>query len=114
MARRRVHVRPVPVLRDDWGKRTVRRREILFPGPAGALHPDRRDAEHQLAQVRTPRRIVAHPLARPALGGTTLTIRKFQKQFFTADELVRIGTMTTDVLATLHSAIETDMNILIS
>jgi pilus assembly protein CpaF len=49
-----------------------------------------------------------------SLGGTTLTIRKFQTQFFTADELVRIGTMTTDVLATVHSAIETDMNILIS
>ena len=29
-----------------------------------------------------------------SLGGTTLTIRKFQTRFFTADELVRIGTMT--------------------
>ena len=34
-----------------------------------------------------------------SLGGTTLTIRKFQTRFFTADELVRIGTMTPDVLA---------------
>ena len=30
-----------------------------------------------------------------SLGGTTLTIRKFQTRFFTADELVRIGTMIT-------------------
>src|SRR5213593_2205379 len=35
-----------------------------------------------------------------SLGGTTLTIRKFQSRFFTADELVRIGTMTPDVLET--------------
>ena len=34
-----------------------------------------------------------------SVGGTTLTIRKFQTRFFTADELVRIGTMTPDVLA---------------
>ena len=34
-----------------------------------------------------------------SVGGTTLTIRKFQTRFFTAEELVRIGTMTPDVLA---------------
>ena len=33
-----------------------------------------------------------------SLGGTTLTIRKFQTRFFTAEELVRIGTMTPEVL----------------
>jgi hypothetical protein len=33
-----------------------------------------------------------------SVGGTTLTIRKFQTRFFTAEELVRIGTMTPDVL----------------
>ena len=37
-----------------------------------------------------------------SLGGTTLTIRKFQTRFFTADELVRIGTMTPEVLATVR------------
>ena len=31
-----------------------------------------------------------------SLGGTTLTIRKFQTRFFTAEELVRIGTMTPE------------------
>ena len=40
-----------------------------------------------------------------SLGGTTLTIRKFQARFFTADELVRIGTMTAEVLATVQAAI---------
>jgi pilus assembly protein CpaF len=49
-----------------------------------------------------------------SVGGTTLTIRKFQTKFFTADELVRIGTMTPDVLAMVRAAIEQNENILIS
>ena len=40
-----------------------------------------------------------------SVGGTTLTIRKFQTRFFTAEELVRIGTLTPDVLATVRAAI---------
>ena len=40
---------------------------------------------------------VAAVLAPCSLGGTTLTIRKFQTRFFTADELVRIGTLTPEV-----------------
>jgi pilus assembly protein CpaF len=46
--------------------------------------------------------------------GTTLTIRKFQTRFFTAEELVRICTMTPDVLAHVHEAIRKNENILIS
>ena len=34
-----------------------------------------------------------------SVGGTTLTIRKFQTRFFTTEELVRIGTITPEVLA---------------
>jgi pilus assembly protein CpaF len=49
-----------------------------------------------------------------SVGGTTLTIRKFQTRFFTADELVRIGTMTAEALATLQGAIAGGKNILIS
>jgi pilus assembly protein CpaF len=49
-----------------------------------------------------------------SLGGTTLTIRKFQTRFFTAEELVRIGTMTPDVLALVRAAIDHNENILIS
>lgn len=49
-----------------------------------------------------------------SVGGTTLTIRKFQTKFFTADELVRIGTMTRDVLASVRAAIAGNKNILIS
>ena len=37
---------------------------------------------------------VAAALPPVSLGGTTLTIRKFQSRHFTADELVRIGTLT--------------------
>jgi len=49
-----------------------------------------------------------------SVGGTTLTIRKFQARFFTAEELVRIGTMTPQVLSRLRDAIEARSNILIS
>ena len=49
-----------------------------------------------------------------SLGGTTLTIRKFQSRFFTVDELVRIGTMTTEGLARVKTAIAGNQNILIS
>ena len=49
-----------------------------------------------------------------SLGGTTLTIRKFQTRFFTADELVRIGTMTPELLAIVRAAIARNENILIS
>jgi pilus assembly protein CpaF len=49
-----------------------------------------------------------------SVGGTTLTIRKFQTRFFTAEELVRSGTMTPDVLAHIRHAIHMNQNILIS
>ena len=46
-----------------------------------------------------------------SVGGTTLTIRKFQTRFFTADELVRIGTMPKDVLDQVRTAVEHNRNI---
>jgi pilus assembly protein CpaF len=49
-----------------------------------------------------------------SVGGTTLTIRKFQTQFFTAEELVRIGTMTPEVVAHVSGAIAKNENVLIS
>lgn len=49
-----------------------------------------------------------------SVGGTTLTIRKFQTQFFTADELVRIGTLTASMLTRVQEAISRNANILIS
>jgi len=49
-----------------------------------------------------------------SLGGTTLTIRKFHSQQFTADELVRIGTLTADQLQIVRQAIQARDNILIS
>jgi pilus assembly protein CpaF len=57
---------------------------------------------------------VAAVLPPCSVGGTTLTVRKFQTRFFTADELVRIGTMPAAVLATVRLAIESRRNILIS
>ena len=57
---------------------------------------------------------VAAALPPVSLGGTTLTIRKFQSHYFTADELVRIGTLSADELQVLREAIERRDNILIS
>jgi pilus assembly protein CpaF len=57
---------------------------------------------------------VAAALPPISLGGTTLTIRKFQTQHFTADELVRIGTLTPRQLDSLRDAIRVRANILIS
>lgn len=49
-----------------------------------------------------------------SVGGTTLTIRKFQTRFFTVEELVRIGTLPPDVLDRVREAIDRRENILIS
>jgi pilus assembly protein CpaF len=57
---------------------------------------------------------VAIVLAPVSVGGTTLTIRKFQHRRYTAEELVRIGTLTTEVLAELRKAVLFRQNVLIS
>ncbi len=49
-----------------------------------------------------------------SIDGTTLTIRKFHSQRFTAEELVRIGSLTPQLLDQLRAAIERRENILIS
>jgi pilus assembly protein CpaF len=49
-----------------------------------------------------------------SVDGTTLTIRKFQTRLFTADELVRVGSIPPVVLAALREAIVRRQNILIS
>ena len=49
-----------------------------------------------------------------SVGGTTLTIRKFQAKFFTAEGLVRAGSLTPELLNQLRSAVEQRRNILIS
>jgi pilus assembly protein CpaF len=57
---------------------------------------------------------VAAALPPVSLGGTTLTIRKFQSRSFLADELVQIGTLTRGQLASLRRGIDARQNILIS
>lgn len=49
-----------------------------------------------------------------SVGGTTLTIRKFQTHFFTGEELMRIGTLTQELLGQLRAIIGGRQNILIS
>jgi len=57
---------------------------------------------------------VAVALPPCSVGGTTLTIRKFHGRLFTADELVRIGTLPQAVLDQARDAILWNDNILIS
>jgi pilus assembly protein CpaF len=49
-----------------------------------------------------------------SLGGTTLTIRKFQTRFFTAEELLRTGTLTEPALAQIQHAVARSHTLLIS
>jgi pilus assembly protein CpaF len=57
---------------------------------------------------------VAAALPPVSLGGTTLTIRKFHSQHFSARDLVEIGTLTPEQLDILRRAIDARDNILIS
>jgi pilus assembly protein CpaF len=57
---------------------------------------------------------VAAALPPVSLGGTTLTIRKFHSQHFSAEDLVAIGTLTPAQLDTLRRGIDARDNILIS
>jgi pilus assembly protein CpaF len=49
-----------------------------------------------------------------SLGGTSLTIRKFQRHLFTVAELIRIGTVAAELATPLVRAIEGRKNIMIS
>ena len=49
-----------------------------------------------------------------AVQGTTLTIRKFHSKHFSAEELVRIGALPTEVLDQIRDGIDQRLNILIS
>src|SRR2546428_156241 len=57
---------------------------------------------------------VAIVLSPISVGGTTLTIRKFQNKRYNAQELMRIGTLTAEVLTELQNAVLARKNILIS
>jgi len=49
-----------------------------------------------------------------SLGGTALTIRKFQSRRYTVEELVRVGTLTGDAVMHVRQAIACRENVLIS
>ncbi len=57
---------------------------------------------------------VAIVLAPVSVEGTTISIRKFQNRRYNAEELVRLGTLTAEVLAHLRNAVFSRQNILIS
>lgn len=49
-----------------------------------------------------------------SVAGTTLAIRKFQSKKYGADELVRVGTLTRELLELLRRAVESQQNILVA
>jgi pilus assembly protein CpaF len=49
-----------------------------------------------------------------SVNGTTLAIRKFQSKKYDGEELVRVGTMTREVLELLRRAVEGQQNILVA
>jgi pilus assembly protein CpaF len=57
---------------------------------------------------------VAAVLPPCSLGGTTLTIRKFQSRFWTCEELVRVGMITDDLVDLVRQVLSNRDNILIS
>ena len=57
---------------------------------------------------------VAAVLPPCSVGGTTLTIRRFQSRFFTIDELLRSGTLTPPIVDAVHCAVDHGENVLIS
>lgn len=112
---RRIFVEREGVVREAVGARLDERNlRVAVKNIARALGDDISE-ERPILDSRLPDGSrVAAVLPPCSLGGTTLTIRKFQTRFFTADELVRIGTMTPNVLAAVHEAIVRNENILIS
>ena len=100
---------PVPDVRVEQRNLTVAVKNI-----ARALGDDISEEQPILDSRLPDGSRVAAILPPCSVGGTTLTIRKFQTRFFTADELVRIGTMPQEVLDEVRSAIEQNRNILIS
>src|SRR2546426_1667837 len=57
---------------------------------------------------------VAIILSPVSVAGTTLTIRKFQNKRYNAEELVRVGTLSSDLLIVLRQAVRNRQNVLIS
>jgi pilus assembly protein CpaF len=49
-----------------------------------------------------------------SLGGTTLTIRKFQHRFFTVEELIRAEMLTAEACAAMRDAVQRSYTVLIS
>ncbi len=55
--------------------------------------------------------VIIPPLA---LSGPTITIRKFRKKVFSMEELVNLGTLTTDVAELLNLAVKARLNIIVT
>ena len=112
---RRVFVERVGVLEEVDGVRVDERNlKVAIKNIARTLGDDISE-EQPILDARLPDGSRVAAVFPPcSLGGATLTIRKFQSRFFTADELVRIGAITGEGLDIVRHAIGEQQNILIS
>lgn len=102
-------VEPVPGVTLD--ERNLR---VAVKNIARAVGDDISD-EHPILDARLPDGSRVAAVFPPcSLGGTTLTIRKFQKRFFTAAELLKAGTLTDEMLVQIQNAVARSHTILIS
>lgn len=93
---------------------TERSLEVAVRNVARALN-DEISEEKPLLDSRLPDGSRVAAIFPPcAVTGTVLTIRKFHSSLYTAEELVRTGTLTAPLLAILRQAVGAKRNILIS
>ncbi len=95
----------------EIGEQQIRTAAIMIARHLG----DDVGEERPLLDARLPdgsRVAVAFPPC--SIGGTTLTIRKFQRRLFTLEELVRVGTVPRPIVDSLRAAIAERKNVLIS
>src|SRR6202171_1681196 len=111
---RRIFVERHALLYEDKGIHVDERNlKVAVKNIARALGDDVSD-EQPILDSRLPDGSRVAAVVPPcSVGGTTLRIRKFQTRFFTAEELVRIGTMTDGGFQIVRRAIEARDNILI-
>ena len=94
-------------LNDDHVMRTINKIIEPLGRTIGRAHP--------MVDARLPDGSRVNAIITPcAVDGPSITIRKFAKERFTADELVRLGTLTADVVQFLEACVVSRLNIIIA
>ncbi len=73
------------------------------------------DREHPMTDARLPDGSRVHLILPPsALGGTTITIRKFPEKVLTVEDLIRFGSLTQEVADFFEACVASRLNIVVS